>query len=95
MDRIVILLASHGYKINFKKSKIAYLNLVFLGYELSNEGKGLAPDFLQKCAALQPPNTLRQLQTLLGFLNFDRPYMPYYAEHLKPLYSLIILTFSA
>ena len=55
VDQIVRLLVSHGYKINFKKSKIAYLNVVFLGYELSSEGKGLAPYFLQKCAALQPP----------------------------------------
>ena len=35
VDRIVTLLASHGYKINFKKSKIAYLNVIFLRYEIS------------------------------------------------------------
>ncbi|KAJ1143270.1 hypothetical protein NDU88_009581 [Pleurodeles waltl] len=93
--RIVVGFAEIGYKFNFKKSKIAFLSVIFLGYELSNEGKSLAPHFLEKCAQLQPPNTVRKLQSLLGFLNFGRTYIPDYATRIKQLYELIRPHFSS
>ncbi|KAJ1130256.1 hypothetical protein NDU88_008611 [Pleurodeles waltl] len=43
--RIVVGFAGIGYKFNFKKSKIAFLSVIFLGYELLNEGKSLTPHF--------------------------------------------------
>ncbi|KAJ1200146.1 hypothetical protein NDU88_003973 [Pleurodeles waltl] len=89
VDRIILGFADLGYKCNFKKSKIAFLSVLFLGYELSNEGKSLAPHFLEKWAQLKPPNTLKKLQSLLGFFNFGRTYIPDYAERIKPLYDLI------
>ncbi|KAJ1180608.1 hypothetical protein NDU88_005829 [Pleurodeles waltl] len=61
VSRIVVGFADIGYKFNFKKSKIAFLSVIFLGYELSSEGKSLAPHFWEKCALLQPPNTVRKL----------------------------------
>ncbi|KAJ1143768.1 hypothetical protein NDU88_010072 [Pleurodeles waltl] len=42
LDLIILGFADLGYKCNFKKSKIAFLSVLFLGYELSNEGKSLA-----------------------------------------------------
>ncbi|KAJ1185896.1 hypothetical protein NDU88_002682 [Pleurodeles waltl] len=87
--RIVVGIAEIGYKFNFTKSKIAFLSVIFLGYELSNEGKSLAPHFLEKCAQLQPPNMIRKLQSLLRFLNFGRTSIPDYATRIKPLYELI------
>ncbi|KAJ1099762.1 hypothetical protein NDU88_004858 [Pleurodeles waltl] len=95
VSRIVVGFADIGYKFNFKKSKIAFLSVIFLGYELSSEGKSLAPHFLEKCALLQPPNTVRKLQSLLGFLNFGRTYIPDYATRIKPLYELIRPNFSS
>ncbi|KAJ1159638.1 hypothetical protein NDU88_000144 [Pleurodeles waltl] len=93
--RIVVGFAKIGYKFNFKKSKIAFLSVIFLGYELSNEGKSLASQFLEKCAQLQPPNTIKKLQSLLGFLNVGRTYIPDYATRIKPLYELIRPDFSS
>ncbi|KAJ1130793.1 hypothetical protein NDU88_009140 [Pleurodeles waltl] len=92
---IVVGFAKIGFKFNFKKSKIAFLSVIFLGYELSNEGKSLAPQFLEKFAQLQLPNTIKKLQTLLGFLNFGRTYIPDYATRIKPLYELIRSDFSS
>ncbi|KAJ1169907.1 hypothetical protein NDU88_001795 [Pleurodeles waltl] len=86
---IVVGFAEIGYKFNLKKSKIAFLSVIFLGYELSNEGKSLVPHFLEKCDQLQPPNMIRKLQSLLWFLNFGRTYIPEYATRIKPLYELI------
>ncbi|KAJ1172156.1 hypothetical protein NDU88_004006 [Pleurodeles waltl] len=58
-------------------------------------GKSLAPKFLEKCAQLQPPNMIKKLQLLLGFLNFGRTYIPDYATRRKPLYQLIRPDFSS
>ncbi|KAJ1138407.1 hypothetical protein NDU88_004793 [Pleurodeles waltl] len=93
--RIVVGFAKLSYKFNFKKSKIAFLSLLFLGYELLSEGKSLAPQFLEKCAQLQPPNTIKKLQSLLGFQNFGRTYIPDYATRIKHLYELIRPDFSS
>ncbi|KAJ1129874.1 hypothetical protein NDU88_008236 [Pleurodeles waltl] len=95
VSRIVVGFADIGYKFNLKKSKIAFLSVIFLGYKLSSEGKSLAPHFLEKCALLQPPNKVRKLQSLLGFLNFGRTYIPDYATRIKPLYELIRTNFSS
>ncbi|KAJ1210506.1 hypothetical protein NDU88_005870 [Pleurodeles waltl] len=40
--RIVVGFAEFGYKFNLKKTEIAFLSVLFLGYELSSEGKGRA-----------------------------------------------------
>ncbi|KAJ1178109.1 hypothetical protein NDU88_003356 [Pleurodeles waltl] len=93
--RIAVGFAEFGYKFNFKKTKIAFLSVLFLGYELSSEGKSLAPQFLEKCAQLQPPNTIKKLQSLTGFLNFGRTYIPDYATRIKPFYDLIRPNFSS
>ncbi|KAJ1154552.1 hypothetical protein NDU88_007302 [Pleurodeles waltl] len=95
VSRIVVGFADIGYKFNLKKSKIAFLSVIFLGYELSSEGKSLVPHFLEKCALLQPPNTVWKLQSLLGFLNFGRTYIPDYATRIKLLYELIRPNFSS
>lgn len=44
-----------GYKCNLKKSKIAHLNVLFLGNELSSDGKSQAAKFLENvhCSNLQ------------------------------------------
>ncbi|XP_078541829.1 uncharacterized protein LOC144827359 [Lissotriton helveticus] len=89
VNTIILGFAAEGYKFNFKKSRIAHLTVLFLGYELSSEGKSLADNFLEKCAVIQAPKTLKNLQSILGFLNFGRTYIANYAERVKPLYDLI------
>ncbi|KAJ1176716.1 hypothetical protein NDU88_001984 [Pleurodeles waltl] len=93
--RIVVGFAELGYKFNFKKPKIAFLSVLFLGCEKSIEGKSLAPKFLEICAQLQPPHTIKKLQLLLGFQNVGRIYIPDYATCIKSLYDLICPDFSS
>ncbi|KAJ1149922.1 hypothetical protein NDU88_002721 [Pleurodeles waltl] len=54
--RIVVGFAEIGYKFNFKKSKIAFLSVIFLGYELSNE------DFSSRFWTIEHTHIHRDLQ---------------------------------
>lgn len=94
VGHLIVSFAQIGYKFNFAKSHIAHFAVLFLGYGLNNEGRGLALHFLEKCAQLKNPTTLKKLQSLPGFLNFSRTYIPDNAQRIKPLYALIQPSFS-
>lgn len=49
VDFIILGVDELGYKFNFKKSNIAFLSVLFLGYELTNEGQSCPSYYGEMC----------------------------------------------
>nr|QER92069.1 Pol [Feline foamy virus] len=78
-----------GYIVSLKKSNIANSIVDFLGFQITNEGRGLTDTFKEKLENITAPTTLKQLQSILGLLNFARNFIPDFTELIAPLYALI------
>nr|BCT98207.1 pol protein [Bovine foamy virus] len=89
LETIFNRLSTAGYIVSLKKSKLAKETVEFLGFSISQNGRGLTDSYKQKLMDLQPPTTLRQLQSILGLINFARNFLPNFAELVAPLYQLI------
>lgn len=73
-------LSRYGLRINVSKSVFAVKELEFLGYLIQPEGTRPLPSKVKAIAEYKRPETIQQLRTFLGMLNFYRPYLPNAAE---------------
>ena len=75
----------HGLVLNAEKCQLGVAELDYLGHHVS--ASGIRP-IMDKVAAIKKfprPDTVRQLQTFLGMVNFYRRFLPQAAMVLKPL----------
>ncbi|YP_001956722.2 Pol precursor [African green monkey simian foamy virus] len=89
LEKVFSLLLNAGYVVSLKKSEIAQHEVEFLGFNITKEGRGLTETFKQKLLNITPPRDLKQLQSILGLLNFARNFIPNFSELVKPLYNII------
>ncbi|ADE05995.1 pol [Squirrel monkey simian foamy virus] len=89
LDKIFQKLLQAGYVVSLKKSNLCRYEVTFLGFTISKYGRGLTEEFQEKLRNISPPNSLKQLQSILGLLNFARNFIPNFSELIKPLYELI------
>ncbi len=86
LDRIT----EAGLKPSLKKMEIGKREIDFLGFKLGKDTKALTTSTRAKLEEMQrsgPPKTRRQLQSLLGTLNYVRQLIPKYSREAKVLYS--------
>ncbi|CAD67562.1 polymerase [Simian foamy virus Pongo pygmaeus pygmaeus] len=89
LQQVLHILHDAGYVVSLKKSAIAQKVVEFLGFNITKTGRGLTDAFKEKLLNISPPQNLKQLQSILGLMNFARNFIPNYAERVKPFYSLI------
>nr|AZS32942.1 Pol [Simian foamy virus] len=89
LGKVFSILLNAGYVVSLKKSEIAQYEVEFLGFSITKEGRGLTETFKQKLLNITPPKDLKQLQSILGLLNFARNFIVNFSELVKPLYSII------
>ncbi|ASF20094.1 pol [Rhesus macaque simian foamy virus] len=89
LEKVFSILLNAGYVVSLKKSEIAQREVEFLGFNITKEGRGLTETFKQKLLNVIPPKDLKQLQSILGLLNFARNFIPNYSELVKPLYTIV------
>ena len=78
-----------GLKLNGRKTKLARAETTFCGHKLSSEGVRVDPDKLKPILDLQPPTSVKKLQSLLGMTNYMRHFIKHYATIARPLYDLL------
>lgn len=77
--------------IKFNPDKMQYkVNKVkFLGHEFSKEGMKPDAERIKALEAIKNPTNVKELQRILGMLNYLRRFIPNYSEITGPLYELL------
>ena len=90
LKKVLLRLLSRGVKLRGKKCAFAKQEVRYLGRLVS--ANGYRPD-PEDTAALEkfrePPRTIGQLRSLLGFLGYYRTYVKGFASLVKPMYELL------
>lgn len=77
--------------VKFNREKVQYKQkeIKFLGHIISGEGISLNPSRTQAIQALNPPKNKKELQTMLGFINYVRNYIPNLSDISTPIRELL------
>ncbi len=90
LEQTLDRLTKAGLKPSLKKMEIGKREVDFLGFKLGRDTKALTTSTRAKLEELEksaPPRTRKQLQSLLGTLNYIRELIPKYSTEAKVLYS--------
>lgn len=71
--------------INLAKCAFLVCNLLILGYQLFQHNYQLGRKALGRMLGACIPRTVKQVQELLGKLNFAGKFCPDFAQHIRPL----------
>ena len=92
-DKIVNLVIERARKLNirFNKEKLQYRveSVKYLGQIISENGIACDPERMQAISKIEPPKDKKDLQKLLGMVNYIRSYVPNLAEMSQPLRELL------
>ncbi|KAG0438392.1 Retrovirus-related Pol polyprotein from transposon [Dictyocoela muelleri] len=88
LNHILSRLNEHNFGINFDKCEFAKSSVVFLGHIISQDG--IRPETSKvDTFKYREPKTRKQLERLLGFINWFREYIPNAAEKLSEFYDIL------
>lgn len=82
---VISSLTKAGFKLNPKKCKIGYRRIQFMGCIIDGESRALDEHKVQQFLDLQKPKNGKQVESLLGFTNFLRKFIPNYLDVTGPL----------
>ena len=71
-------------KCHFLKAEVKYVGLT-----ISEAGLRITDDRIAAVKALQAPTTIKEVQSVLGFFNYNRKFVPKFAALAKPIYDLL------
>ena len=69
-----------GIKIKASKTKLFQSRITYLGHRVRKEGIQMKPSYVQRIAQCLTPATVKQLNTLLGFLGYYQNFIPQYSN---------------
>ena len=77
-----------GLRLKPSKCKIGYSSIQFMGAVLDGSKRGIDPHKVKVFASLRRPKTGKEVQKVLGYLNFLRDFIPLYANIVGPMEGL-------
>ena len=83
LDRLEEVFQVHreaGIRINAKKTTLLVEEVDYLGHQLSAKGVTMIPSYVEKILNWPEPKTVKELNTLLGFLSYYRSFIPEFSE---------------
>ena len=85
VSRVIDCLTKAGFKLNPKKCKVGYTRIQFMGHMLDGESRVIDRYKIDLFTNLERPKSGKQVESLLGFANFLRDFIPQYADIAAPL----------
>ena len=90
LDHVFKSLQSSGLRLTVKKCEFGVPKIEYLGWTISRVGQGAQPEKIEKqLAIMRMPRTSKQVQRMVGFVNYYRNFIPRIAEKLLPFYKLL------
>ena len=77
---VIEALTRAGLRLKPSKCKVGYSAIQFMGVVVDGERRGVDPHKVQVFASMRKPQTGKEVQRVLGFLNFLRDFIPLYAN---------------
>ena len=88
LNMVIHALTKVGFKLKPLKCKITYLVIQFMGAMVDGDQRGVCPLKAEVFAKMQRPRTGKEVQKVLGFVNFLRDFIPLYSCVVGPLEGL-------
>ena len=88
LNMVIHALTKAGFKLKPLKCKIAYSVIQFMGAMVDGDQRGVCPLKAEVFAKMQRPKTGKEVQKVLGFVNFLRDFIPLYSCVVGPLEGL-------
>ena len=89
LDQLFHCLRSAGFKLAPSKCSLLKKQISWIGISISKDGLRVTEDRAQAVLELKPPKNKKELQKVMGFLGYNRRFVPLYAEYAHSLYKLL------
>ena len=88
VNAVIQAVTKAGMKLKPSKCKIAYKAIQFMGAIVDGDRRGVDPFKARVFEEMKEPKTGKQIQRVLGFVNFLRDFIPLFANVVGPLEAL-------
>ena len=88
LNHVIHALTKVGFKLKPSKCKITYSVIQFMGAMVDGDQRGVCPLKAEVFTKMQRPRTGKEVQKVLGFVNFLRDFIPLYSCVVGPLKGL-------
>lgn len=85
VSKVLSVLRAHGVKVKVSKCRLFEREVQFLGHVVSREGLSKPKAYIEAINEFALPETVRQLRSFLGLVNFQRKFVPNCSVIMKPL----------
>jgi len=89
LHKVTHRLKEYGFEINNSKSEYFKNSIVYLGYKISFNSIAPSGKNVSAISDLKTPSNVKELQTLLGMINYYGRFVPNIAKKLFPLTQLL------
>ena len=90
IESVFIKIKQAGLKLSMAKCAFGHPEIEFLGRSITSNGVAPIEEKIDKFLKnIKLPTSVKSLQRYIGFIQFDRQYIPCLAEKLVPLYKLL------
>lgn len=89
LETVLHKLSDAGIKVNAQKCHFFADTITFLGYQLTTNGLTMNSEKLKAIQEMPEPKNKKQLQALLGVLNYYRLFIANFATIAEPLHTLL------
>ena len=89
LEQVLDALIKANITLSPKKCFLGYQSILVLGQKVSRLGMSTHKEKVDAIDRLEPPKTIKQLQTVLGMFVYFSAFIPYYAIIMSPLFKLL------
>ncbi|GKT32996.1 hypothetical protein ADUPG1_007027 [Aduncisulcus paluster] len=88
LEEVLKRICSFGLSLNKKKTVLGCTQIDYLGWTIHHDGRRISHRF-QGIRDVQPAKSRKEVQVLVGFLNYLREFVPHFATVMEPITSLL------